>query len=193
MVVATARSIKDFQAHYDEVADKKQFHKNLPLSNYQKIVDGVEGDDEPTIQQSTISLQSQLQSNAQSDSHTEPPKVSDPEPKETQTPKQTISEAPKEAPKAPEPSIPEPTPTILETPHEEEEPFAGSVSHLINNQNRQEQQNYEKRASISHTFEEQNEIEDMPIEHNTAPVDPEVKEIKRSQETVFDYMDVIKE
>lgn len=39
MVVETAKSIQDYQAHYDEVADKKNFHKDLPLSNYQKIVD----------------------------------------------------------------------------------------------------------------------------------------------------------
>ena len=39
MVVATAQSIQDYTAHYDEVADKKNFHKDLPLSNYQKIVD----------------------------------------------------------------------------------------------------------------------------------------------------------
>ena len=39
MVVATAQSIHDYTAHYDEVADKQRFHKDLPLSNYQKIVD----------------------------------------------------------------------------------------------------------------------------------------------------------
>ena len=42
----------------------------------------------------------------------------------------------------------------------------------------------------------QNDIEDMPIEHSSAPQpvdDPEIKEVKKSQEQVFDYMDVIKE
>jgi hypothetical protein len=42
----------------------------------------------------------------------------------------------------------------------------------------------------------QNEIEDMPIEHLSAPavpVDQEIKDVKKSQEQVFDYMDVIKE
>ena len=81
-------------------------------------------------------------------------------------------------------------------PQPDDEPFAGSVSHLINNQNKNIQSQYEKRASVSKAFEEQNEIEDMPIEHNSAPLPPiteEINEVKKSQEQVFDYMDVIKE
>jgi hypothetical protein len=34
MVVEAAQSIKDFGAHYDEVAEKKQFHQEEPLANY---------------------------------------------------------------------------------------------------------------------------------------------------------------
>ena len=64
---------------------------------------------------------------------------------------------------------------------------------MINNQNKNVQSQYEKRASVSKAFEDQNEIEDMPIEHNAAPITEEIKEVKKSQEQVFDYMDVIKE
>lgn len=57
----------------------------------------------------------------------------------------------------------------------------------------------EKRASIAKQLtDDPTEIEDMPIEHSTMPQPPlvpddEIKEVKRSQEQVFDYMDVIKE
>lgn len=113
MVVATAQSIKDYQAHYDEVADKKQFHKSLPLSNYQKIVDGVDEFEEPTISQSTISLQSQLQANALPENQAnEPTKQVDPEPKEAPqvaAPKQSLVTQKGL-------DLPEPTPVVLENP-----------------------------------------------------------------------------
>jgi hypothetical protein len=62
MVIEAAKSVKDFSTHYDEVADKNQFHKDIPLSSYQKIVEESDKSDDnmdmsPTIQQSTFSLQ----------------------------------------------------------------------------------------------------------------------------------------
>ena len=84
-------------------------------------------------------------------------------------------------------------PPLLEPTHEEEEPIIGSASHYITNQNRDQQADQEKRASISKTFEQQNEIEDMPIEHTTSSWPPAgTQELKQQQANVFDYMDVIK-
>lgn len=56
IVAETANSIKDFGTHYDEVADKPHFHRDLPLSSYQKIVDETD-DHDFDLPQSTVSLQ----------------------------------------------------------------------------------------------------------------------------------------
>lgn len=91
MVVEVAKSMDNFGAHYDEMADKKQFHQEQPLTNYQKIVDEV--DFEPTIGVSTISLQAQLKDNAQSETKNQQVPKTQEEPKSQQAPK--INEEPK--------------------------------------------------------------------------------------------------